>query len=1333
MGDDDYGRTENNHHQEVGPESFHDDETATMSNAKSLADDRRRKSSNLEFSTTAVPAGTNSTRVELFEGWTSSHRATYGNPTPRQQRQPQQHPRESQQSQQQRPSVWPMIEDHQVQQQQYQQHYQQQQLYQQQQQQQHHHHQQQPIQHAPHTGTNVDTHSALPSPHSNQYDQYFSHDRHAAPITHTTRETLNHNTAKSGTDGTGAVIENTITGSGFPRASADTNTRLGGQQSTEDERTTVGADQEGRILWSASGQVPIGHQSSFLSALHQNVESFGTTSAVGNNNDNNANTNQSGGIDMGHPTTMSTKVEHMDDNNSNMNMNSTITTTTTTNNNNNNNSNNPWSTIERQDVSAKPTSSTATNSTAGTYMTDNATMDRGRTAERKDQHEDDGLSAASTATALTLSPAIAPLHDDLPVQDLAGGNVTALRLPSVAVGTPSTVSTAPSTDDASIDGGMDSSVLDRLAMRDHTLGHAPTQAYVHQRRDVIGRRNQAHAHGHPHARTINDNVTGSSAPSSRLGHHHNLQQQQQQQQQHRRTGSWDTQATPAVSAWSRGQGVSTAIVSQHGKHENVHQGQQRGHAQADHWPGAPSSQGTRVASFRNDQQQQQQQQQQQHHTHGNGHNQHQQGYPPPPVPHTEAWRQHRRTQPPQHDHHGLMGQSNQPHNHPHLHPHQSHPGGPTGRRAGAYGQHGSHGQQHHHHHHHSHSPMTPPRSRGQRVQGQPPNRGNGPISSDPSSRPAHPSASSPSTGPSSSPGSGPSGQNPPRSSSEILKTLLRKKACLYEPDTSRAVALVTWLVGRELALRHGYFSRQQLQSGVHACVSKKIDSGTITRTKVNRCMQIILNSCFHYIIPRPDGSEENGNAFREGFAANTQDDTDLLTALPEPWNDIVVDSDTVHNSHLLEGDHHHPPSNSSGNQTAGTGSTPKFNDKKRTSALSPTASPRLTSADHPHHAAGGDSDHHSKRAVLLCFNENVRSAEDIFRCHNEFIRDTANASRLQLTAQEWRLFFGQDATSAPSAWGTPGKKPPLSLPGGKGRPGSSKAAVTDVLGHMDEKELSKFRCSWCAKRYDHDHELCGFAHVEVNNGWLRRDPQAYNYKPVLCPSVVEVTLPLDAGSTVDPSTSKSNKDGNNGTIRFFINECVKGNDCEFAHSEEEVLYHPDFYKQKPCKNITHGCPFGDVCPYLHPNDAKKYHDGRTPSTSQRHGGRQHGHGHNQNHGHNHGHGHGHGQGHTSLSHGAGHHGHHHGVRGNNGAPPHGSPMLYVSPAPVSSFETHLGLPGLQALFRRQSSVLRSHVQMPSTTTAGTTPTTTGTPRSRYYSYFGDDNDQFVPVTDVRQW
>lgn len=51
-----------------------------------------------------------------------------------------------------------------------------------------------------------------------------------------------------------------------------------------------------------------------------------------------------------------------------------------------------------------------------------------------------------------------------------------------------------------------------------------------------------------------------------------------------------------------------------------------------------------------------------------------------------------------------------------------------------------------------------------------------------------------------------------------------------------------------------------------------------------------------------------------------------------------------------------------------------------------------------------------KMMVLLCFNENVRSAEDVWRCHNEFIRDAAHAAGLTLTAEEWRIFFAGEET-----------------------------------------------------------------------------------------------------------------------------------------------------------------------------------------------------------------------------------------------------------------------------------------------------------------------------------
>ena len=447
-------------------------------------------------------------------------------------------------------------------------------------------------------------------------------------------------------------------------------------------------------------------------------------------------------------------------------------------------------------------------------------------------------------------------------------------------------------------------------------------------------------------------------------------------------------------------------------------------------------------------------------------------------------------------------------------------------------------------------------------------------------------------------GSGPGS----RSSAEVLKTLLRKKACLYEPDTSRAVALVTWLVGRELALEFGFFSRQQLQAGVHACVADKIDSGVITRTKVNRCMQIILNSCFHYIIPRPDGSEENGEIFRLMFAREVTDDTPLLRELPSPWNDLTVSSDVVLAAALSE-------------------------------VKSPQSSPALESMGNPAKDSKehDDQDNDNKKAVLLCFNENVRCAEDVFRCHNEFIRDTAHACHLQLSSFEWRHFFGAEAASAPHLWGNIG----IPLPANE----MCDPGQVDALGMMSINELSKFRTFWCTKRYEHDHELCGFAHIEVNGGWLRRDPSHYNYRAEMCQFVKR-----------QPGTLGSSK-------VLIVNECPHGMYCEYAHSAEEVVYHPMRYKRRVC-HATHRhpgiCHNGDACPDFHAMETYRFPskkiDGRAGSRHARHTG-----------------------------------------TGKTPAPPSGSPILYASPAPPSRFEDHLVLPGLKNLYRRHSSVMRAHI------------------------------------------
>ena len=480
-----------------------------------------------------------------------------------------------------------------------------------------------------------------------------------------------------------------------------------------------------------------------------------------------------------------------------------------------------------------------------------------------------------------------------------------------------------------------------------------------------------------------------------------------------------------------------------------------------------------------------------------------------------------------------------------------------------------------------------------------------------------------------------SGGGSSRSSSEVLKTLLRKKACLYEPDTSRAVALATWLVGRELALEFGYFSRQQLQAGVHACVSSKIESGVITRTKVNRCMQIILNSCFHYIIPRSDGSEESGESIRKIFSKVMKNDSYLLTILPSPWNDIKIDKDAILAACEEEAE------------------LQKHHKKFET----PQSSPRFGSVQAMGSPGAGESvdgDHDSKRAVLLCFNENVRSAEEVFRCHNEFIRDTAHACHLQLSSNEWRLFFGKEASSAPHLWGNVG----IPVPHLEGHGPQH----TDALGMLTSEEAGVFRTSWCSKRYDHDHELCGFGHVEVNGGWLRRNPLTQSYSDEICQFISTVPITSNELSS---------------TKYVTINECPHGLKCSYAHSNEEIKYHPRRYKQRACNSMVRasGCLLGDVCPSFHPIETYRFPK-KADSRSARYAR----------------------QGQTQMISNV--------DKGNvantsyTGALqiPVGSPVIYTSPAPFSSYEQHLLLPGLQSLYRRQGAFVRANLRKQSTVT-----------------------------------
>jgi len=754
--------------------------------------------------------------------------------------------------------------------------------------------------------------------------------------------------------------------------------------------------------------------------------------------------------------------------------------------------------------------------------------------------EDDALSAASTASATTLSPHVAPMQGHVEREG---------RLPLSALGTPSTISTAFSENDNSVDGGAGVGAeedFEKLTLRtdlradDGPFGFTPSQPQ-------------------PTMGSVDANRTPVVAPSRRGPSA--FESRPPRIVNHRGPSSWEHGPPPsdgtqhyvlhppqqhgAQPAW--GKLSPTASPSLGPTHV-----QQRGHR--DTWSGGThqgqSHQGqVRVASFRSNHGTENAQH---HHEFNQGHGT------------LGAWGNPRPQQ--------RMAHSNQGHaDHGGVYRNTSYQQPPRK----PYTQH-AHGQGH-----------TPPRTRPRSHQKQ---HGSPSLTGSP----------------------GPTSSNHSRSSSEVLKTLLRKKACLYEPETSRAVAMVTWLVGRELAMEYGYFSRQQLQSGVHACVADKIESGTITRTKVNRCMQIILNSCFHYIIPRPDGTEENGEMFKKTFGDGAEDDSALLSTLSPPWDGIRVERELVLKAWTEE------------------------DDKKR--QASPQASPHVGSMPVP----DDSNDVVAKRAVLLCFNENVRNAVDVFRCHNEFIRDTANTSKLQLTAQEWRAFFGGNPTGAPFMW-------------------SGNANDSDQFGTMSTAELANFRTTWCSKRYEHDHSLCGFAHVEVNGGWLRRNPGNHNYRTEMC------------GSVIAFSTTKT------GAPTHSVNSCPLGVDCPCAHSKEEILYHPQMYKKKLCKSTTQGpgCHFGDVCPDLHQIDPYHSSTNKKQHSDGRHGYRRH-HDHRHHHHHHHHH-------HNNV--------HHHGPHspGATGIPPLGSPMFYVHPAPFSNFEKQLVLPGLQNLFRQNSAVTKARI------------------------------------------
>mmetsp|Transcript_5318 Transcript_5318/g.8081 ORF Transcript_5318/g.8081 Transcript_5318/m.8081 type:complete len:344 (-) Transcript_5318:326-1357(-) len=285
----------------------------------------------------------------------------------------------------------------------------------------------------------------------------------------------------------------------------------------------------------------------------------------------------------------------------------------------------------------------------------------------------------------------------------------------------------------------------------------------------------------------------------------------------------------------------------------------------------------------------------------------------------------------------------------------------------------------------------------------------------------------------------------------------------------------------------------------------------------------------------------------------------------------------------------------------------------------------------------------------------------------------------------------------------------------------------DVLGQLSSKDLARFRTTWCAKRYEHDKRLCGFAHVDINGGWLRRDPTVHSYKDKMCPYVTTIQDSRFVG----------------GPRCYVINECSTGIDCDYAHSREEMEYHHLRYKREVCYGVpppaaavppqsssrgkdgegpvpssgsnntsttpTQGvCHLGAICPKLHTTESIAYkrnvtssardssHQSSPKLTSNYNVGRSkpshvslddHPQQQQQHHHHPHLNPHPHPQQPQQLKYVAG---------GNKTPPPgimpKGAPMLYIKPAPTSEFDKHFGMPGLQSLFRRHCEVVVAHLR-----------------------------------------
>ncbi|KAK9172567.1 hypothetical protein CmeUKMEL1_13720 [Cryptosporidium meleagridis] len=116
---------------------------------------------------------------------------------------------------------------------------------------------------------------------------------------------------------------------------------------------------------------------------------------------------------------------------------------------------------------------------------------------------------------------------------------------------------------------------------------------------------------------------------------------------------------------------------------------------------------------------------------------------------------------------------------------------------------------------------------------------------------------------------------------------------------------------------------------------------------------------------------------------------------------------------------------------------------------------------------------------------------------------------------------------------------------------------------LTKEQLNNFRTVLCNDHLNSnclDPETCFYSHCTA---WQRRNPTKYKYSSNICPDI------------------EFSRKGTKG--RMTLNcRCKKGKFCEFAHTKEEELYHPDAYKTKKCNTFPNCKRF--YCPFIHDNE-----------------------------------------------------------------------------------------------------------------------------------------------------